>query len=120
MAAELVNGLPGIGGMVKDAANYNNTPVVLVGIIAIGISGLIIDGLLLRLERADGPDPAYAGLPLDAALRYGPRLLRNGDPVLRRQVWADIVRLSPVAAPGRPAHHELAVARVALSVLNRL
>jgi taurine transport system permease protein len=55
VAAELVNGLPGIGGMVKDAANYNNTPVVLVGIIAIGVSGLIIDGLLLRLERAAVP-----------------------------------------------------------------
>ncbi|MEU0336770.1 ABC transporter permease [Streptomyces sp. NPDC006193] len=55
VAAELVNGLPGIGGMVKDAANYNNTPVVLVGIIAIGVSGLIIDGLLLRLERAVVP-----------------------------------------------------------------
>lgn len=55
VAAELVNGLPGIGGMVKDAANYNNTPVVLVGIIAIGVSGLIIDGLLLSLERAVVP-----------------------------------------------------------------
>ncbi|MFF9021427.1 ABC transporter permease [Streptomyces eurythermus] len=55
VAAELVNGLPGIGGMVKDAANYNNTPVVLVGIITIGVSGLIIDGLLLRLERAVVP-----------------------------------------------------------------
>ncbi|QKW10269.1 ABC transporter permease [Streptomyces sp. NA04227] len=55
VAAELVNGLPGIGGMVKDAANYNNTPVVLVGIIAIGVSGLLIDGLLLRLERAVVP-----------------------------------------------------------------
>ncbi|WP_416968712.1 ABC transporter permease [Streptomyces sp. 4F14] len=55
VAAELVNGLPGIGGMVKDAANYNNTPVVVVGIIAIGVSGLIIDGLLLWLERAVVP-----------------------------------------------------------------
>ncbi|MGW0143675.1 ABC transporter permease [Streptomyces calvus] len=55
VAAELVNGLPGIGGMVKDAANYNNTPVVLVGIFTIGVSGLIIDGLLLRLERAVVP-----------------------------------------------------------------
>ncbi|MGW0811675.1 ABC transporter permease [Streptomyces viridiviolaceus] len=55
VAAELVNGLPGIGGMVKDAANYNNTPVVLVGIIAIGVSGLVIDGLLLRLERTVVP-----------------------------------------------------------------
>ncbi|MFF7145781.1 ABC transporter permease [Streptomyces nodosus] len=55
VAAELVNGLPGIGGMVKDAANYNNTPVVLVGIIAIGVSGLVIDALLLRLERTVVP-----------------------------------------------------------------
>ncbi|MFF1459413.1 ABC transporter permease [Streptomyces sp. NPDC058330] len=55
VAAELVNGLPGIGGMVRDAANYNNTPVVLVGIIAIGVSGLVIDGLLLWLERTGVP-----------------------------------------------------------------
>ncbi|MFJ8330492.1 ABC transporter permease [Streptomyces sp. NPDC094437] len=60
VAAELVNGLPGIGGMVKDAANYNNTPVVLVGIAAIGISGLAIDGLLLRLERAVVPWRGHA------------------------------------------------------------
>ena len=46
VAAELFNGIPGVGGLVKDASNYNNTPVVLVGIFAIGISGLIIDGLL--------------------------------------------------------------------------
>jgi taurine transport system permease protein len=51
VAAELVNGLPGIGGMVRDAANYNNTPVVVVGIIVIGVSGLVIDGLLQLLER---------------------------------------------------------------------
>jgi taurine transport system permease protein len=51
VAAELVNGLPGIGGMVRDAANYNNTPVVIVGIIVIGVSGLVIDGFLQLLER---------------------------------------------------------------------
>lgn len=51
VAAELFNGLPGIGGAVKDASNYNNTPVVLVGIFAIGISGLVIDSLLRALER---------------------------------------------------------------------
>lgn len=51
VAAELFNGLPGIGGVVKDASNYNNTPVVLVGIAAIGISGLIIDGILRAIER---------------------------------------------------------------------
>ncbi|MFJ3899874.1 ABC transporter permease [Streptomyces sp. NPDC090083] len=60
VAAELVNGLPGIGGMVKDAANYNNTPVVIVGIAAIGISGLVIDGLLLRLERTVVPWRGHA------------------------------------------------------------
>ncbi|WP_028927253.1 ABC transporter permease [Pseudonocardia acaciae] len=51
VAAELVNGLPGIGGMVRDAANYNNTPVVLVGIVVIGVSGLLIDALLQLAER---------------------------------------------------------------------
>lgn len=74
---------------------------------------------VLRLERLDGTDSSYTGLPLDAALRYGPHLLRGGEPLLRQQVWADIVRLSPVAAPGRPAQGELAVAQAALAWLNR-
>ncbi|RJO77213.1 ABC transporter permease [Nocardia panacis] len=55
VAAELFNGMPGIGGVVKDASNYNNTPVVLVGIAAIGISGLVIDGLLRAIERRAAP-----------------------------------------------------------------
>lgn len=55
VAAELFNGLPGIGGVIKDASNYNNTPVVLVGIAAIGLSGLVIDGLLRLAERAAVP-----------------------------------------------------------------
>ncbi|WP_225726108.1 MULTISPECIES: ABC transporter permease [unclassified Nocardia] len=55
VAAELFNGMPGIGGVVKDASNYNNTPVVLVGIAAIGISGLIIDGLLRAVEARAVP-----------------------------------------------------------------
>ncbi len=55
VAAELFNGIPGIGGLVKDASNYNNTPVVLVGILAIGISGLVIDGLLRAVERRAVP-----------------------------------------------------------------
>ena len=49
------NGIPGIGGLVKDASNYNNTPVVLVGIFAIGISGLVIDGVLRAVERRSIP-----------------------------------------------------------------
>jgi len=55
VAAELFNGIPGIGGLVKDASNYNNTPVVLVGIFAVGISGLVIDGLLRAVERRAVP-----------------------------------------------------------------
>ena len=55
VAAELFNGLPGIGGLVKDASNYNNTPVVLVGIFAIGFSGLVIDGVLRAAARRSVP-----------------------------------------------------------------
>ncbi|MFY0407415.1 ABC transporter permease [Solicola sp. PLA-1-18] len=55
VAAETVNGLPGIGGLVRDAQRYNNTPAVLAGIIAIGISGLVIDGLLSRTARRVAP-----------------------------------------------------------------
>ncbi len=51
VAAELFNGIPGIGGVVKDASNYNNTPVVLVGIALIGLSGLIIDAFLRIIEH---------------------------------------------------------------------
>ncbi len=51
VAAELFNGVPGIGGVVKDASNYNNTPVVLVGIVLIGLSGLVIDGILRMIEH---------------------------------------------------------------------
>ncbi|MEU4344212.1 ABC transporter permease [Nocardia sp. NPDC023852] len=55
VAAELFNGMPGIGGLVKDASNYNNTSVVLVGIFAIGASGLLIDALLSLIEHRVAP-----------------------------------------------------------------
>lgn len=70
---------------------------------------------VLRLERAEGEDPAYADLPEAAALRYGPLLLREGPPLLLERVRADIARLTPVAAPGREAWDELAAAREALA-----
>lgn len=73
---------------------------------------------VLRFERAEGPDPAYDGLPGDAARRYGPLLLREGSALLRQQVWADVTRLTPLAAPGRPAALELATARSALAWLE--
>ncbi|CAM3559409.1 SAM-dependent methyltransferase [Deinococcus saxicola] len=73
---------------------------------------------VLRLARANGADPAYEGVPLDAALKYGPLLLRAGGEVISRQIEADIVRLSKVAAPGRESWHELATAKTALAVLG--
>lgn len=73
---------------------------------------------VLRLERAEGEDPAYAGLPRAAALRYGPLLLREGGELLRAQIAADVERLTPVAAPGRESWQELAEAREALALLG--
>ena len=37
--------------MVRDAQAYNNTAVVIVGIFAIGLSGLLIDGLFALAAR---------------------------------------------------------------------
>ncbi|MEU7856199.1 ABC transporter permease [Nonomuraea sp. NPDC049141] len=51
VAAETVNGVPGIGGMVRDAQRYLQTDVVVVGLFAIGISGLLIDGILRVAEQ---------------------------------------------------------------------
>jgi len=48
VAAETVNGLPGIGGLVRDAQRYNQSDIVILGIIVIGLSGLAID-ILLRV-----------------------------------------------------------------------
>lgn len=73
---------------------------------------------VLRLERQSGPDPAYAALPEAAALRYGPLLLREGSELLREQVAADIARLTPLAAPGRAAEHDLHVAQSAAAWLS--
>lgn len=74
---------------------------------------------VLRFERQEGADPAYSGLPEAAALRYGPLLLRSGSVLLRQQVKADIERLSPLAAPGRPAQTELREAQGALAFLEQ-
>ena len=73
---------------------------------------------VLALERAGGPDPAYTGLTPAAALRYGPLLLRAAGAALREQVEADLRRLTPHAAPGRPAARELATAQEAWAWLN--
>jgi taurine transport system permease protein len=51
ISAETVNGMPGIGGMIRDAQRYNLTSAVIVGIVALGISGLLIEGALTLLQK---------------------------------------------------------------------
>jgi len=51
VAAETINGIPGIGGMVSDAQRYNATDVVILGIIVIGLCGLALDGLIRLADR---------------------------------------------------------------------
>lgn len=41
---------------------------------------------VLALERREGPDPAYQGLPLDLAQEFGPHLLRARHPLLCDEV----------------------------------
>lgn len=55
VAAETVNGVPGIGGMIRDAQRYNQTDVVVLGLLVIGASGLLIDSLLQLAERRLAP-----------------------------------------------------------------
>ncbi|MBW6434678.1 ABC transporter permease [Actinoplanes hulinensis] len=51
VAAETINGVPGIGGMIRDAQRYSQTDVVVLGLFAIGLSGLLIDSVLLTAEN---------------------------------------------------------------------
>ncbi|MBO3749950.1 ABC transporter permease [Streptosporangiaceae bacterium NEAU-GS5] len=51
VAAETINGVPGIGGMVRDAQRYLQTDVVVLGLLAIGLSGLLIDAALRTAEN---------------------------------------------------------------------
>ncbi|MCW2880685.1 MAG: putative transporter permease protein [Sphaerisporangium sp.] len=51
VAAETINGVPGIGGMVRDAQRYLQTDVVVLGLFAIGLSGLLIDAVLRVAEN---------------------------------------------------------------------
>ncbi|WP_424217436.1 ABC transporter permease (plasmid) [Streptomyces sp. BI20] len=55
VAAETINGVPGIGGMIRDAQRYNQTALVIAGILAIGVSGIVLDALLRLLERSAVP-----------------------------------------------------------------
>ena len=50
VAAETINGMPGIGGMVRDAQRFNQSDVVILGIIIIGAIGFAIEMVMRRLE----------------------------------------------------------------------
>ncbi len=72
---------------------------------------------VLHLRRAPGPDPAYEGLPLELATRWGPLLLRARDDLLRARLEADVTRLERAAPFGRPeVARDLALARAALAL----
>ncbi|MGY3848550.1 ABC transporter permease [Streptomyces hydrogenans] len=55
VAAETINGVPGIGGMIRDAQRYNQTDLVIAGLLAIGLSGILLDALFRGVERAAVP-----------------------------------------------------------------
>ncbi|WP_233157925.1 ABC transporter permease [Actinokineospora bangkokensis] len=55
VAAETVNGADGIGGMVLNAQRYNQTSTVILGLIVIGLTGLLIDTLILLVQRVLSP-----------------------------------------------------------------
>ncbi|MDF2800846.1 MAG: taurine transporter permease [Anaerocolumna sp.] len=51
VAAEMVAAVSGIGWMVLDASKYLRSDVIFVGIIIMGITGIILDKILLYLEK---------------------------------------------------------------------
>lgn len=55
VAAETVNGVPGLGGMIRDAQRYNQTALVILGIVVLGLTGLLLEALLTWLQRRATP-----------------------------------------------------------------
>ena len=51
VAAETINGMPGIGGMVRDAQRFNQSDVVILGIIIIGLCGIVLDAIIVAIDR---------------------------------------------------------------------
>ena len=51
VAAETINGLPGIGGLVRDAQRFNQTDIVMMGIIIIGVCGIALDLIVQIVDR---------------------------------------------------------------------
>jgi taurine transport system permease protein len=59
VAAETINGIPGLGGMARDAQAYNQTDVVIMAIILIGLCGILLDLVIQVIDRLLVPWRAY-------------------------------------------------------------
>ncbi len=70
--------------------------------------------LLLSFMRADGPDPAYAGLPLELGFLLGPLFLRSSETCARAHLRREEKRYRALAArrPDLAAAHALLAAVV--------
>lgn len=51
VAAELIAAQVGLGYMITDATTFFRIPIVFVGILTIGLIGLLLEGILLAVER---------------------------------------------------------------------
>ena len=55
VAAEIVAASAGIGWMIWDASKFLLTPVVIMGLVVLGITGWVLDGLVRWMERRMTP-----------------------------------------------------------------
>jgi taurine transport system permease protein len=55
VAAEIVAASAGIGWMIWDASKFLLTPVVIMGLVVLGLTGWVLDGLVRLLERRLSP-----------------------------------------------------------------
>jgi taurine transport system permease protein len=55
VAAEIVAASAGVGWMIWDAAKFLLTPVVIMGLIVLGLTGWVLDGLVRLMERRITP-----------------------------------------------------------------
>lgn len=51
VAAETLNGIPGIGGLAWETKKFQQTDVAVLCIVLIGLSAIVLDGLVRALER---------------------------------------------------------------------
>jgi tRNA (adenine22-N1)-methyltransferase len=76
---------------------------------------------VLKFERRAEGDPVYLGLPHQAAIQYGPHLLRQKHPLLLQELLAQSRRLEALAHHARPqVLNDLNTVRAALRWLEKV